>query len=562
MGCKLMILLLACVACLVKGEVFTSMAHLEATLYAERDIASLIQKHVQEERERLNKLEKLAEEYAEHSRKSLSNPSYYLGNPVNAFLLIKRLTLDWDKTVVPMLGNSTWQDFNTELEYARKGLPTFEDLSGAATALMRLQDTYRLDTAKIAHGDIAGVVSTVLTADECFELGRLTYNSDDYYHTTLWMEESLSQLQGTAENSTTERQVELFDYLAFSYYKAALDVDKETYSTAHNRTLDRTETLDYLSYAMAVQGHVQHALTLTNELLELNPNHQRANNNKRYFEDMLIQQGESPSGSAERPAVQRKVDSYRQSSEFQTYEALCRGEVTKNIKDEHKLKCRYVHNNDPLLLIQPMKEEEMHLDPWIVLYHDALSEKEMKDIKMLATPRLNRATVQNSVTGQLETATYRISKSAWLKATDHPTIAKVNQKIQATTGLEMETAEELQTANYGIGGQYEPHFDFARKEETEAFKSLGTGNRIATFLSYMTDVEAGGATVFPYLGLKLYPKKGAAAFWYNLYRNGDGIYNTRHAACPVLVGVKWVANKWIHERGQEFRRPCSLSPDE
>lgn len=50
--------LLACVASLVKGEVFTSMAHLEATLYAERDIALILQKHVQRERERLDKLEK------------------------------------------------------------------------------------------------------------------------------------------------------------------------------------------------------------------------------------------------------------------------------------------------------------------------------------------------------------------------------------------------------------------------------------------------------------------------------------------------------------------------
>jgi prolyl 4-hydroxylase len=32
--------------------------------------------------------------------------------------------------------------------------------------------------------------------------------------------------------------------------------------------------------------------------------------------------------------------------------------------------------------------------------------------------------------------------------------------------------------------------------------------------------------------------------------------------CPVLIGNKWIANKWIHEYGQEFRRPCSLDPME
>ncbi|CAF3459361.1 unnamed protein product [Rotaria socialis] len=30
--------------------------------------------------------------------------------------------------------------------------------------------------------------------------------------------------------------------------------------------------------------------------------------------------------------------------------------------------------------------------------------------------------------------------------------------------------------------------------------------------------------------------------------------------CPVLIGNKWVATKWIHEYGQEFRRRCSLDP--
>ena len=54
----------------------------------------------------------------------------------------------------------------------------------------------------------------------------------------------------------------------------------------------------------------------------------------------------------------------------------------------------------------------------------------------------------------------------------------------------METSEELQVSNYGIGGHYEPHFDFARREETNAFASLGTGNRIATLLMYASDLAA------------------------------------------------------------------------
>jgi len=64
------------------------------------------------------------------------------------------------------------------------------------------------------------------------------------------------------------------------------------------------------------------------------------------------------------------------------------------------------------------------------------------------------------------------------------------------------------------------------------------GNRIATWLSYMSDVTSGGATAFVNLGVTVWPKKGAAAFWYNLYKSGDGDKLTLHAACPAVVGSK------------------------
>jgi prolyl 4-hydroxylase len=62
----------------------------------------------------------------------------------------------------------------------------------------------------------------------------------------------------------------------------------------------------------------------------------------------------------------------------------------------------------------------------------------------------------------LVTAQYRISKSSWLQANQDPKIDAINKRVKAITGLDIDTAEELQVVNYGLGGHYEPHFDFAR----------------------------------------------------------------------------------------------------
>lgn len=70
--------------------------------------------------------------------------------------------------------------------------------------------------------------------------------------------------------------------------------------------------------------------------------------------------------------------------------------------------------------------------------------------------------MQNYKTGELEFADYRISKSAWLKEHEDDVIENVAKRVEAMTGLTTETAEELQVVNYGVGGHYDPHYDFAR----------------------------------------------------------------------------------------------------
>ncbi len=69
-------------------------------------------------------------------------------------------------------------------------------------------------------------------------------------------------------------------------------------------------------------------------------------------------------------------------------------------------------------------------------------------------------------------------------------------------------------------------------------------------------VAHGGYTAFPRLGVKVQPKKGSAVFWHNIKRSGRSDMAMLHGGCPVLLGSKWVANKWVREVANVFHRPC------
>ncbi|KAA0185813.1 hypothetical protein HAZT_HAZT009152 [Hyalella azteca] len=485
----------------VMADVFTSMTDMHTLLDTESEIIRTMEDYITTQEAKLVKLRKDVAEMEALHRLASQSPDQFLGHPINAFLLVKRLTLDWaewqttltsdpvgqGKQLISLFPISCMKFITVLANFTSRGegvlkWPDEEDLSGVATALMRLQDTYQLDTSRMAEGYINDMppAHKQLSASDCFELGRQSYNSGDHYHTVLWMNEALGRLE--EEKDTSSRSLPA-------------------------RTITKADILEYLAFSNYMQGHIKYALKLTDELIELRPDHQRALGNKAYYEEALKKAGDGRRGEDGRllqdEAVQKGYTVQEETDDIESlgsswqrerdaYERLCRGEVHSSPQAVASLTCHYQTGPAPFLRIAPVRAEVAHVHPTITLYHDVLSEREIETIKRLALPRFKRATVQNYKTGALETASYRISKSAWLKEEDDNTVARVNRRIASITGLEMSTAEELQVANYGVGGHYEPHFDYARREEKDAFKSLGTGNRIATFLFYADEIGPDG----------------------------------------------------------------------
>ncbi|NXH10188.1 P4HA3 hydroxylase, partial [Bucco capensis] len=483
-----------------------------------------------EEKSRLHRLDRFYKKVqALHQ-----DPEASVDNPLLAFSLIKRLHSDWPNVIYSEEATENSQALHDGFKEVEQELPGDEDLAGAAQALMRLQDVYALSVKGMAKGIFqraGGGRSPLyspgrrisLSADDCFHVGKVAYDKGDHYHSISWLEEAVSLFRLSYGSWNPEDRSSLedaLDHLAFSYFMA---------------------------------GNISHALSLSKEFLRYDPSNQRVVRNVAKYEK-LLEMGKVVSPQP----LQRPNSTHLQSRD--AYEELCqRPRAQPPLEQLPLLSCSYETNGSPYLLLQPAKKEMVQVQPYVALYHDFINDAEAETIKGLAGPWLQRSVVASGEKQQK--VEYRISKSAWLKDTAHPVVQALEQRISAVTGLDLRPpyAEYLQVVNYGLGGHYEPHFDHATSRKSPLYR-MKSGNRIATVMIYLSAVEAGGATAFIYANFSIPVVKNAALFWWNLRRNGDGDDDTLHAGCPVLAGDKWVANKWIHEHGQEFRRPCSTDP--
>ncbi|XP_026315299.1 prolyl 4-hydroxylase subunit alpha-2-like isoform X2 [Hyposmocoma kahamanoa] len=456
----------------------------------------------------------------EHAKASREVENY-LANPINAYTLIKRLSTDFDylKMVASI---ATDYEFDSKLLY-----PTEKDTAGAALGIARLQDTYKLNVTRLAGGKLNARLGnkkhmsktfSPMTASDCFNLALKLYKHEDYQIAVHWFIEALEKFSNEDRVVNPFSAADIMSHIAKCYHYSKNESD---------------------------------ALAWVNKISQVNPREVDDDPILRYYSQGVLDKEMLPEDNRH----SKEVDSWRKirvsASAWKMFAELCRSEIDVPTQIARKLHCFYLRRN-AFLQLAPIKTEQLLQKPDVFLFHDVLNQNEIDAIKKTVGHRLKRALVYTN-NEKIRTES-RVSKSAWLDDIDHDVIARMSQRIEDFTGMSTTHAEQLQIANYGIGGQYNPHYDFDKTGKHHGDR----GNRLATVLFYMSDVAYGGATVFTRLGLSVPPIKGSALFWTNLLSSGDGDNRTLHAACPVLYGNKWVANKWIHEAGQELTRPCPL----
>ncbi|XP_020811054.1 prolyl 4-hydroxylase subunit alpha-2-like [Drosophila serrata] len=511
----------------VNGDYYSAISDLERLLDVEAFIVEKFDEYLERAQQEQQEIKKFLDQ-VEELQKNRGDLEEYFGNPVNAFTTIRRMVHDWKFNVFdPILESTNFETYKKSLSESTDKIkfkgPTEEDLKGATRGLLRLQNIYQLPTAQLADGFLPGEknpLNATLSASDCLEIGKNLCELKEYTYGSEWLLEARMRLHGEPEDFLSPNVTDF-------------------------------EILEHLSPAFKGMGNLKLAHKLNSEILDKVPSHEEALKNRIFYETQLARErNKKPT----KPVIVPQKSEKELKESFQLYKQVCRGDLSPSPRKQRKLRCYLSHQNVSYHRLSPFKIEQLNLDPYVTYIHDVISNSEMEQIMEYGKGRMKRSRVGQSMNAT--TTEIRTSQNTWLWYEANPWLSKIKQRLEDITGLSTESAEALQLVNYGIGGQYEPHFDFM--ESTSDWK----GNRLLTALFYLNDVPLGGATAFPFLHLAVPPVKGSLLVWYNLHRSLHKDYRTKHAGCPVLQGSKWICNEWFHEGGQEFNRPCGLTSDE
>ncbi|KAF5189923.1 Prolyl 4-hydroxylase [Thalictrum thalictroides] len=225
-------------------------------------------------------------------------------------------------------------------------------------------------------------------------------------------------------------------------------------------------------------------------------------------------------------------------------------------------------------VVDPSRVTQISWHPRAFLYKNFLTDEECDHLISLSMGKLRKSMVIDSENGTSVPSKYRTSSGFFLLQEDE-VATRISARIAAWTFLPPDHAEAFHILRYNRGEKYDPHYDFF----VDNMHTRNAGQRYATVLMYLSNVEKGGETIFPYSEAKLdqpkdetwsdcaksgyavKPRKGDALLFFSLHINTSTDPDSTHGSCPVIKGEKWSATRWIHVKSFDLHTEEHLAAE-
>lgn len=191
-----------------------------------------------------------------------------------------------------------------------------------------------------------------------------------------------------------------------------------------------------------------------------------------------------------------------------------------------------------------------HEDPLVETTDEVYSAEECELMIALGEPYLLRSlTLHDERPELVESDVRRSSDHSFYTFQEDFALCWLQERMLASLGVGLSHAEPLVLLRYETSEEYKPHRDYLPPSAPGNTKRPDEpGQRVHTVFSYLADVEDGGETEFPLLGVRISPKRGRVVHFVNLLPNGEPDPRTLHAGLAVRRGTKWLATLWTRER--------------
>lgn len=549
----------------VSTDVHTSTYLLQKLAKKESDMIEKLKKFVLSVEKQSKKLQNYRNKFQTNVNKK-DDLETFAANPLNALGAMQRLSYGITHHFKPTMFDKKIAKEKQKILHFRQMFPTIKDFNETCFNLLLLQRMYKLDITELTKGRIktTGAQSFYITdgAQEPLQCGQIRY-----------MNKLVSDQGKKSLGIELKKEIE------------------KQWSMSETKNCDQNKGSKVSSERIGNKKQAPSIPPVENIFKNVNIDYKSLKNIRNSKE------------------YQKSLNMVRSS-----YDHLCSNSSSQK-QSANLLSCAFKHHLDPYLRIGPFSIEARSQDPDAVVFHHFMNDEEMRHFINVGMEDITRSTMTSAVKSTQLHALARTSQQGWIgerfyrfpitesfqgwdrngsfhmtteinnqTTPDYPAsnvqhhlvvedklVYNITRRIELATQLTLDrpyASEAYQVANYGLGGQYTPHPDaIGYHNEASITQKISdrytryyslVGDRLATFMVYLSNVNFGGGTVFPLINSGNNVSKGSALFWKNMYSDGKTDYLSVHGGCPVLLGSKWITNKWIQYYDNFRTNPCGL----